>query len=228
MPHLSPKLTILVPQGAEYQAVLRGLKRVNNSTPTIMAIPVGIKPLNTYLHKLPEQHQLLNTQMKVLLMGLCGSLNPSYSVGDVVLYQDCVYQNNCQECDRSFTKEMKLRVSDNVTLVKSLTSDRVISTTVEKRHLGEKFGADVVDMEGFAALDFFDKFGVPIAMLRVVSDDCHHDIPDLTSAISADGTLKSLPLALELIRQPIAATRLIRGSLRGLKALEEVTKSLFA
>lgn len=220
--------TILVPQGAEYQAVCRGLKGVNSSTPTIIPIPVGIKPLNTYLHKLPEQHQFLNLQMRVLLMGLCGSLNPSYSVGDVVLYQDCVYQGDRLHAHSSFTKEIYSPLSDKVTLVKSLTSDRVISTAAEKRHVGETFGADVVDMEGFAALDFFHQLGVPIAMLRVVSDDCQHDIPDLTSAISADGSLKPLSLAIKLISQPIAATRLIRGSLRGLKVLEEVTKSLFA
>jgi len=220
--------TILVPQGAEYQAVCRGLKGVNGSTPTIMPIPVGIKPLYTYLHKLPEQHQLLNLQPRVLLMGLCGSLNPSYSVGDIVLYQDCIYQGDRQECDRSLTAEIYSHISDKVSLVKSLTSDRVISTAAEKRHLGETFGVDVVDMEGFAALDFFHQLGVPIAMLRVVSDDCHHDIPDLTSAISADGSLKPLPLAIKFISQPIAATRLIRGSLRGLKVLENLTKSLFS
>jgi hypothetical protein len=48
-------------------------------------------------------------------------------------------------------------------------------------------------------------------MLRVVSDDSKHDIPNLTSAINSDGSLQPLPLAITMIRQPIAATRLIRG-----------------
>jgi nucleoside phosphorylase len=94
-------------------------------------------------------------------------------------------------------------------------SDRLIWSAAEKRHLGR--GVDVVDMEGFAALEFFLPQGVPTAMLRVVSDDEHHDIPDLTPAFNSDGSL-----------QPLAATRLIRGSLVGLKVLEQVTKLLFS
>ncbi|MBV9388464.1 MAG: hypothetical protein JOZ78_18730 [Chroococcidiopsidaceae cyanobacterium CP_BM_ER_R8_30] len=64
-------------------------------------------------------------------------------------------------------------------------------------------------------------------MVRVVSDSCHHNIPDLTSAISPSGSLQPLPLALRLIRQPIAGTRLIRGALRGLQVLQQVTTYLF-
>ncbi|MCM0591150.1 MAG: 5'-methylthioadenosine/S-adenosylhomocysteine nucleosidase family protein [Gloeotrichia echinulata DVL01] len=216
---------ILVPQGAEYQAVCRGLSRVSGSKPTVIAIPVGIKSLTTYLHKLQAQGQFPHhPQMKVLLMGLCGSLTPMHTVGDIVLYQDCVYQGKQQECDRTFTAEIHSHLNSPVTLVKSLTSDRLVWSAAEKRRLGEKFAADVVDMEGFAALEFFNALAVSVAMLRVVSDDCHHDIPDLTSAISADGSLKPFPLAWELLRQPVGATRLIRGSLRGLKVLEKVIK----
>jgi hypothetical protein len=37
--------TILVPQGAEYQAVCRGLNQVRGSKPTVVAIPMGVQPL---------------------------------------------------------------------------------------------------------------------------------------------------------------------------------------
>lgn len=223
---------ILVPQGAEYKAVSRGLSRVSGSTPTAIAIPMGMKPLTTYLHKLQDERIFLNhPQARVLLMGLCGSLSPNYPVGKIVLYENCVYQGNLQECDGTFTAQLYSVISTQhslLNLVKGITSDRVICSAAEKHHLAETLGVDVVDMEGFAALEFFNRMGVSVAMLRVVSDDCHHDIPDLSSAISADGSLKPLPLALTLLRQPIAATRLIRGSLQGLKVLEEVTTKLFS
>jgi hypothetical protein len=223
---------ILVPQGAEYKAVSRGLSRVSGSKPTAIAIPMGMEPLTTYLHKLQDDGIFPNhPQARVLLMGLCGSLSPSYPVGKIVLYENCVYQGNVQECERTFTTQLYSALSTHysaLNLVKGITSDRMICSAAEKRHLGETLGADVVDMEGFAALEFFNRVGVSVAMLRVVSDDCHHDIPDLTSAISADGSLKPLPLALTLLRQPIAATRLIRGSLQALKVLEEVTTRLFS
>jgi Phosphorylase superfamily len=234
MPHAQ---LIFVPQGAEYQAVCRGLSHITGTKPTVIPIPVGIKPLTTYLHKLQADKLFLNyPQARVLLMGLCGSLSPSYPVGKIVLYDKCVYHGKVQECDtygnpwgeRTFTAQLYSQLSLHLSLVKGLTSDRVICSAAEKRQLGETLGADVVDMEGFAALEFFHSLGLPVAILRVVSDDCQHDIPDLTSAIAPDGSLRPLPLAITLLRQPIAATHLIRGSLQGLKVLKQVTALLFS
>ncbi|WGV28571.1 phosphorylase [Halotia branconii] len=220
---------ILVPQGAEYKAVCRGLSRVSGTTPTVMPIPVGIKPLTQYLQQLPEDKNSWNQpQSQVLVMGICGSLSQRHSVGDIVLYQDCVYQGKLQECDRTFTAQLQSALPDKVSLVKSLTSDRVVWSAAQKCHLGKTSKADVVDMEGFAALEFFKNTQVAVAMLRVVSDDCHHDIPDLTSAINSDGSLNPLLLAIKLLKQPLAATRLIKGSLKALKVLEQVTISLFS
>jgi hypothetical protein len=218
----STMLIIVVPQGSEYKAVCRGL----NSKQNVISIPVGGQAAIRYLRTC--QNKLWNVpQAKVLMMGLCGSLRDRFQVGDIVLYSECIYETKVQQCDRSFTAELYAHLQDKVSLVKGLTSDRVVCSAKEKLHLGKISGADVVDMEGFASLEFFQQADVEVAMLRVVSDDSQHDIPDLTSAINSDGSLQPLPLAMSMIRQPIAATRLIKGSLRGLKVLEEVTAFLF-
>ncbi|MBU7585258.1 MAG: phosphorylase [Nostoc sp. TH1S01] len=213
---------ILVPQGAEYKAVCRGLRQNTESTPRVLAIPVGMQSFTKYLQQWDKQQ----SPAKVVVMGLCGSLSQNYAVGDVVLYQSCTYQGQVQECDRTFMTQLS-SLPPKVSLVKGLTSDRVIWSATEKSCLGKTSNCDVVDMESFAALKFFQPMGVEVAVLRVVSDDCQHDIPDLTAAISADGSLQTLPLAWGLISQPIAATRLIRGSLQGLRVLERVTQALF-
>ncbi|BAY16389.1 hypothetical protein NIES21_22150 [Anabaenopsis circularis NIES-21] len=215
---------ILVPQGAEYKAVCRSLRKNTELMPKVLSIPVGMQPLTKYLQQWDKQQV---SPSKVLVMGLCGSLRQRYTVGDVVLYQHCTYQGQVQECDRSFTTQLYSPLHQQLSLVKGLTSDRVIWSATEKSHLGQTSDSDVVDMESFAAVQFFQQMGVAVTVLRVVSDDCQHDIPNLTDAISADGSLQTLPLAWGLIRQPIAATRLIRGSLQGLKVLEKVTQSLF-
>ncbi|TAF06975.1 MAG: phosphorylase [Nostocales cyanobacterium] len=212
--------TILVPQGAEYQAVCRGLSRFPGSQSKVIAVPLGMQALRQFLKKNCQHLNQLNQQ--VLLMGLCGSLNERYSIGDIVLYQDCIYQGKLQKCDSILNKSIHKQLGDKVSFVKGVTSDRVISLAEEKRNLHQQFGADVVDMEGFATLEFFQRLGVSVAILRVVSDDSLHDIPDLTSVITADGSLPPLPLAWKLIRQPLAAIRLIRGSLQGLKVLETI------
>jgi hypothetical protein len=216
---------ILVPQGAEYQAVCRGLSRVPSSQAKVLAIPMGIEPVRKYLQQFT--HGQAN---RMLMMGLCGSLSQKYQIGDIVLYQNCLYQGNLQEGNNSFTADIHNQLGDRVSLVKGLTSDRLLYKATQKRQLYEQSGADVVDMEGYAFLEFFQQPVSPqvqIAILRVVSDDAHHDIPNITSAIGADGSLQPLPLAWEFIRQPLAATRLITGSLKGLKTLTAVTQLLF-
>jgi len=226
---------ILVPQGAEYKAVCRGLSRITTAKPTVMPIPIGSQALTTYLQSC--QDKLWNApDAKVLLMGICGSLRDRFKVGDIVLYSECVYETQVQQCEclrhgyteRSFTAELYAHLQEKVSLVKGMSCDRVVCSAKEKLHLSELSKADVVDMEGFATLEFFQQAGVEVAMLRVVSDDSRHDIPDLTSAINSDGSLQALPLAISMIRQPIAATRLIRGSLQALKVLEEITAFVFA
>ena len=223
---------ILVPQGAEYQAVCRGLTRVATPKPLVMPIPVGPEPVTRYLERWQETGHSLNTpQPRVLLVGLCGSLSPDYKIGDIVLYQDCVYASNpsgklLQTCNGDLTSWLHHKLKDKASLVRAITSDRLIYSVDEKRQLGQMYGADVVDMEGFAVSEILKKAGVAVAMLRVISDNCQHNIPDLSSALSSDGSLQTLPLAIGLLRQPLAATRLILGALRGLKVLQDVTTFL--
>ncbi len=215
---------ILVARGAEYQAVCRGLNRMVGIKPSIVAIPVGTKPLVRFLQQLP-----LTSESRVLVMGLCGSLLPRYQVGEIVLYQDCLDDSDTtlvQPCDRSLTALLEKHLPKK-SLVRGLTSDRVICSALEKQKLS-LLGADVVDMEGFAALEILTQAGIPVAMLRVISDDCHHNLPDLTAAFNADGILQPLPLAVAMLKQPLAAVRLIRGSLQGLKVLQQTTTLLFS
>lgn len=178
-------------------------------------MPIGFFPVQRFLHATDLQIS------RVVVMGLCGSLSPCYRVGDVVLYGECVDQlGQVKECDRALTQ--RLQSCLNTTLVRALTSDRIIASSIEKQALGKFHNADVVDMEGMAVMSL----NAAITMVRVVSDDVHHDVPDLTGAIDPDGRLRSLPLAIGLIRQPIKGFRLIRGSVMGLRSLQTVTQQI--
>ncbi|MBW4422387.1 MAG: phosphorylase [Myxacorys californica WJT36-NPBG1] len=207
-------LLILVPQGAEYQAVCQGLSRCSNP-PRVEAIPIGCSSVQRFLHSTDLQIS------RVVVMGLCGSLSPRYGVGEVVLYRECVDGlGQVKECDRALTQ--RLQTCLNLTPVRALTSDRIIALASEKQALGKLHSADVVDMEGMAVMSL----NAAITMVRVVSDDVHDDVPDLTEAIDPDGKLRSLPLAIGLIRHPIKGFRLIRGSLLGLRSLRRVARQV--
>lgn len=225
-----PIRLVCVPQGSEYKAVCQGLSQTE-TPPPVLPIPIGSGPLTRSLAQLQRTGTITSDQHpQILLMGLCGSLIPRYAVGDIVCYQGCVYATNPSTkllpCNLALTTLIDHRLQ-GISQVRALTSDRLVCSAVEKHQLSQKYDAEVVDMEGYAALETLNQLGAAVAMLRVVSDDCSHDLPDLNAALSPEGALLPLPLAIGLLRQPLAAAQLIRGSLRGLRVLREVTRRLF-
>ncbi|WP_013324608.1 purine or other phosphorylase family 1 [Gloeothece verrucosa] len=223
---------ILVPQGAEYQAVCRGLKGKSELKPKVISIAMGCQSSGASLEQWIQSTEFLNKPPKnLLLMGLCGGLSPNARVGEIVIYSGCGYAEGAaqllwQDCQSDLVKFLQNQLKDQAKLVKGLTSDRLITLAKEKQALYQQYQMDVVDMEGFTALKVFNEVGIKTAMIRVISDDCQQNLPNITSAISADGSLKPIPLALSMIQQPYAAIQLIKSSLKGLRVLEELSSQL--
>ncbi|HEY9669580.1 MAG TPA: phosphorylase, partial [Coleofasciculaceae cyanobacterium] len=173
---------ILVPQGAEYKAVCRGLSRVKCPKLQVLPIPVGPKPLAEYLKQWQQSEDYRNDPpLKILVMGLCGSLSPQLVVGDIVVYQGCVGESDApisglRSCDEELTTVLHNKLEKQVPVVKALTCDRIIVSAQEKCHLTQLYDTQVVDMEGYAALETLAESGVAVAMLRVISDDSHHNL----------------------------------------------------
>ncbi|WP_299412898.1 hypothetical protein [Acaryochloris sp. IP29b_bin.148] len=221
---------VFVPQGAEHRAVYKGLQAAGVKSATVVPIPVGPQGVTQFLQQWLQQSHGQNSP-KALLMGLGGSLTDRLSVGDVVFYQTCVDGTEVLDvpisCDSQISLSLSQRLAGTVIPVTGVSCDRIIHTAANKRQLAQTHQADVVDMEGFTLLSGLESTAISIGIIRVISDDVHHDLPDLNAAISANGKLQPLPLALGMLRQPLPALRLIRGSLRGLKQLENVTAQLF-
>jgi nucleoside phosphorylase len=200
------KILVLVPQGAEYKAVRRGLGQA--SSMEVRAIPIGIAPVTKWL-----ETQEINAD-RILVMGLCGALAPELNAGDAVVYTSC--QSPAGE-----VWSMIEGFEGLGRIVRGVTSDRILTTAQGKRefaHLG-----DVVDMEGMAIARAFPN---RVAMLRVVSDSANQDLPDLSGAISPEGKLLAWPMAKAMIKQPQLSLGLIRGSLGALKMLEKLAQRL--
>ena len=222
---------IIVPQGAEYRAVKNGLNKLQIQSPLLISIPIGTKQISTVL----SNNNFWQFQPKtVLIAGLCGSLSSRYSVGDAVLYQTCYSQQTTakiatnRKLNRFIIERLTLQTNRNqLFLTEGITSDRLIAKIEEKRQLAQKFLAHVVDMESFAYLKLLQQQKIAVSILRIVSDDLDHSLPDLESAISESGAIKPLPMAKAMIKQPIASKHLIAGSLRGLQKLRQVTSDLF-
>ena len=201
---------IFVPQGAEYQAVCRGIRSRRNP-PQVLPIPVG--------REVSFDFERVSRTKDILVMGLCGSLSPQFEVGTIALYRSCVdVSGTVKDCDRDLTQRLQNQLQ--VSPVLGLTSDRVICSAAEKRELGKTHRAEVVDMEGFGILS-----QIPAAILRVVSDGIDGDLPDLSGVIYG-GKIQTIPMTIALLKRPIAAGRLIRGSLTGLKKLRQLAADL--
>lgn len=217
---------ILVPAGAEYRAVKQALKQVKNG-PQAVAIPAGPSAARSFL----ENWRAYPTQSgSVLLVGLGGSLSAQYKVGDALLLEKVwngFGERQVFECDRDLTHQIaaRLKIATEV----GVTCDHVITSPREKQKLGNRYAASLVDMESAAVIKAFSHFAVKqrIAVLRVISDDARHTLPDLSSTLSPDGSIRPISLALSFLRNPTAALRLIQGSLKALKALEKLTIALF-
>ncbi len=223
---------ICVPAGAEYRAVKGALKDALNSRKKnsqenslqLIAIPAGPQAVTAFLADTEKLQQL---EGGLLLMGLGGSLSDRYAVGEGLLIEQIWRGGEGQDsemltCDRALTDLVAKRLG----LVKGtgVTCDRVITNAAEKQILGDRYGAQVVDMEGFALLRSLPERKV--AMLRVVSDGCGYDLPDISNAINPDGSLNSMALMRRFAMQPVAAQRLVRGSLKGLRALKQIARRL--
>ncbi len=206
---------ILVPQGAEFAVVTRACKH----GPPVLAIPAG-PALADYLSTLPTA-----AWRQVLLLGLCGSLDDRDRIGDVVLYRATVSPTGQHlECDRDLGDSLAQILAPNTAQVLALTSPQVICRAVEKQHYRERLGARVVDMEGQVAQLTLAALGITLGTIRVVSDDSHHDLPDLSTVFDDRGRIQTWPLARSLLVAPLAGARLVGGSLRALAVLFQVAQ----
>jgi hypothetical protein len=223
---------ILVPQGIETSAVKTAWRRLPpHRQPRLVSIPATPTGVKTFLKTWqPPPHPSPNQPLRVLLVGLAGSLSTKYSIGDVVLGGDCIcgFADNRQlSFHRQITSWLQHRLSPPPDVVGVFTSHRVISQAAAKQQLHQRYGCDVVDMEAGMVLQLLATRNMQLAMLRVISDDCRGDLPDLTAAFNENGSLQPFPLAAGLLRNPVAAWRLMRGSQRGLRVLAEVMADLW-
>ncbi|NEQ99008.1 MAG: 5'-methylthioadenosine/S-adenosylhomocysteine nucleosidase [Cyanothece sp. SIO2G6] len=247
---------ILVPQGAEYQAVVRGLEAWMGQCPEVLSLPIGPAAVRRRLQSQHQNGQLPNVDgQRVLLLGLGGSVSPAYQVGDVLVLKDMVSRNSVAlpsdgtttgpdaglgdgqtawqsyGCDRPLTDALyqHLQVSQSlspsfqIAMKTGVTSDRLLTTAQEKQQVGQQCQASCVDMEGTSVVATMEEWGAKVSIIRVISDDCHTPIPDLTPAINAAGNLQFGSMLRIFARHPVAATNLIRGSLAGLQRLQLIT-----
>ncbi len=221
---------LFVPQGAEYQAVFQGISK-SSSKIKIKSVPAGMKAITKFLEEWEQDSRFLNELPKTIMMiGLGGSLSPNHLVGDVVVYKDCTSLqfklNKYKQCDPFLNQLVIERLKHSCTLGRGITNQYVMSSAKEKQTLGETYKADVIDMEGMALLNWSRKWNISVVIVRVISDSCQQDLPDLRNVFGIGGNLRYFYLAFQMIKKPLLSIHFIYSSLKSLNVLRKIIKQL--
>jgi hypothetical protein len=197
-------VTVVVPAGAEARAVRR-------TVPDALVVSPGAASGRLPAFDAPDG---------VVVVGLCGALR-ELRAGDVVVYRRIAGAGGTIElaAARAAALATALRGAQ---LVDACTSDRVVTRRGARAELARRYDADVVDMEGTHIAAALTARGIPFAMVRVVSDGAHCNLPPIDDAIDASGRLRPLRIALAFARAPRAAFAFVRDVRAALTVLADV------
>jgi adenosylhomocysteine nucleosidase len=114
-------------------------------------------------------------QPKLLLSaGIAGAISPRLKVGDVGRIREVV--------DIATGERYPTRGGEWV-----LATSQDVSDAAEKRELGAKYGADVVDMEGAEVAQVARERGLEFAAVKSISDEAGFTMPPLMRFIDPNG-----------------------------------------
>jgi hypothetical protein len=204
---------IIVPRGAEARAVERGWPPPR---PAIREVSAGAA----------AGAGLVNGRLMAtaVVLGVCGALDPALRVGDAVVYERVV--DGAEVLDLDPELAAVCAVTCDRAPVTAATVPHVLGDVAAKAALRAATRAAVIDMEAAAIIRACYERGVRVAMVRVVSDDAAHELPDLTGIYDASGALLPAPLARALLRRPASGARFVANALRALRALRFVAGRL--
>jgi nucleoside phosphorylase len=160
----------------------------------------------------------------IVVVGLCGGLTQSIGEGRIVAYTECLSSkpgNPSLRCSKTVTDTLMsalMTAKIPCEWVVGITSAR-IATTREERLLLAKSGAAVVDMETYPIVRAAAEIGVPVVVLRVVSDSMDRELPDLNRALNDAGGLDGRKALRVALGSPIKTLKLLAANKRAMQRL---------
>jgi len=210
---------VFVPRGAEERAVRAGLRR------SVVIYPIGIGSSSAIAAA--EAVIASGAPRRVLVTGLCGSLDARFRPGDVLLYASIEDTDGVPlATDSNLSAAIQRAVPGALSGIRALSVDHIVTRATEKRALAQHRGCHAIDMESLTLLARLHRAGSSVAVLRVVSDGVDDDLPDLNAALDAAGNLDAKALARVCLFSPFATLRLTRGAFRALRALRRSLHSV--
>ena len=160
----------------------------------------------------------------VISIGLGGALSPLLKVGDVVIGEKVITGTEDWECHAGWRNRLASRLAHaHQGLV--FGSDVIIHQAETKAGLYNTTGALVVDMESQVAARFAARRNLPLAALRVISDDASHVLPPAALvAMQPDGGISIGKVLWSVMKKPAQIPALIRTGRASSKAFAELLR----
>jgi adenosylhomocysteine nucleosidase len=153
----------------------------------------------------------------VISFGICGALSPTLKPGDVVVASGVRDGAARFQTDTAWTRSIASRLSHAVN--GSVAGSDVMLTTAEaKAALHGSSGAVAVDMESHIAARFAQHHGLPLAVIRSVSDGADHALPPAAQrGMRPDGSMDVGAVLRALAADPRQLPALIRTGIEAEK-----------
>jgi hopanoid-associated phosphorylase len=162
----------------------------------------------------------------VISIGLAGALSPLLKVGDVVIADRVMTGLETWDCHETW----RVRLTSRLPLAHQgqlFGSDVIIENAETKSGLHQATGALAVDMESQIAARFAASRNLPLAGLRVISDDATHVLPPAALvAMKPDGRIAIGRVLGSLLRRPQQLPSLVRTARASNKAFAELLRCL--
>jgi hopanoid-associated phosphorylase len=160
----------------------------------------------------------------VISIGLAGGLSPHLKVGDVVIADQIITGLEKWDCHEGWRVRLMSRLPTAIQ-GQIFGSDIIIERPETKVGLHQTTGALAVDMESQVAARFAAKRNLPLAGLRVISDDAAHVLPPAALvAMRLDGGIAIGRVLGSLLRHPLQIPSLIRTARGSNKAFAELLR----
>jgi len=166
----------------------------------------------------------------VLVIGLCGGLTEGLCEQRIVAYTECLSTSPNKapplQCSPVLTDGIIRRLQHagiTVDRVAGITSPRIATTKADRLALA-KSGAAAVDMESYPIVSAAAQAGVPVVVLRVVSDSLDTEMPDFNRALNAQGALDGRRALWIAFGSPLQTLRLLGSNKRAIERLKPAVK----
>ena len=153
----------------------------------------------------------------VISIGICGALDPALRPGDVVAGSGVRDGRTRFATDTGWTKRLLGKIPHAVGGTVA-GSDLMLTTPEAKAALHASSGALAVDMESHIAARFAARHGLPLAVLRCVSDGAHRALPPAAQrGMRPDGSMDVGAVLGALAADPRQLPALIRTGIEAEK-----------